>query len=54
MKPEIPLNSADEQDALTKWRLVLNWRPGQRKKIKNGYQKRVRQWIKLKLNGFIK
>lgn len=45
----IPLKSADEYDALTRWRRFLRFRPGQRKKVKRQYNKRLRRapWQKL-------
>jgi hypothetical protein len=42
----MPLGSADEYDALTRWKKFLKWRPGQRKKIKRTYNKRERRWLK--------
>jgi hypothetical protein len=39
----IPFVSGDEQDALTGWRKVLKFRPGERKRIKRRYQRRVRR-----------
>jgi hypothetical protein len=38
----IPMNSADEFDALTPWRHVCRWKPGMRKAIKRGYSRRQR------------
>lgn len=46
MKPEIPLKGGDEYDMLTGWRHVLHHRPGQIKKIKRGYWKRVRRVLR--------
>jgi hypothetical protein len=37
------LIDGDEQDALTRWSEYLRWRPGQRKKIKNRYNRRWRR-----------
>jgi len=51
MKPEIPLVSGDEQDALTGWRKYLHWRPGQRKLIKRFHRHRIRRWWKRKIHG---
>jgi len=42
-KPELPMKSGAEHDALTRWRRFLNWRPGVRASIKRGYNKRVRR-----------
>jgi hypothetical protein len=39
----IPFVSGDEHDALTGWRKVLKFRPGERKEIKRRYQRRVRR-----------
>lgn len=39
----IKLNSGDEYDALTKAKKYFKWRAGQRKKIKRGYNKRIRR-----------
>jgi len=39
----IPLKNGDEFDALTGWKQFLNWRPGQRKKIKKKYNRRFRR-----------
>lgn len=38
--------SGDEVDAFTRWRHYLNWKPGQRKRIKRGYNRRERQMVK--------
>jgi len=37
------LKSAEEYDALTRWKSYLNWKPGQRKKIKNQHNRRIRR-----------
>lgn len=46
----IPMKTADEYDALTRWRHFLHWRAGERKRIKRGYNRRERrttkEWIK--------
>jgi hypothetical protein len=39
MRGEHPHN-ADEHDAFTRWRRVLNWRPGQRKQLKRRSHRR--------------
>jgi hypothetical protein len=46
MTQELPFKSGDEQDALTGWRRVIRFRPGERKRIKNTYVRRVRRWVK--------
>lgn len=43
---ELPLKSGDEQDALTRWRRYLRWRPGQKTRVKRSYRRRVRAWAK--------
>jgi hypothetical protein len=42
----IPFINGDEQDALTKWKSVYNWRPGQRKRVKRRYNRRMRRIVK--------
>lgn len=37
------MKKADEYDALSKWRLVYLWRPGERKRIKRRVSKRERR-----------
>jgi len=37
------MSSGDEYDALTKWKRVFEWRPGTRKAIKRGFNKRERR-----------
>jgi hypothetical protein len=39
----IPMKGGDEYDALTRWKRFLRWRPGERKAIKRGYNKRARR-----------
>ena len=46
MKMLIPLNSGDEQDALTPWRHYLGFKAGERKSIKKRYNKRLRRFLK--------
>ena len=46
MAQELPFKSGDEQDALTGWRRVIAWRPGQRKRIKRVYRRRVRAYVR--------
>ena len=46
MPKPIPLKGGDEQDALTKTRHCYRWRPGERKRVKRKYNKRVRQFAK--------
>jgi hypothetical protein len=38
----IPMTSGDEFDALTRWRHFLHWKPGARKAINRGYNRRQR------------
>lgn len=45
-QPKIKLRNGDEEDALTGWRKVLNFKPGQRKKEKKKYNKRLRKFFK--------
>lgn len=40
------LKGGDEYDCLTRWRHVLGWKPGEKRRIKRGYNKRVRREIK--------
>lgn len=49
MTQELPFKSGDEQDALTGWRKVLRFRPGERKRVKNVYVRRVRRETKKNL-----
>jgi len=37
------LKSGDEYDAVTSWRHVLNWKAGERKRIKRRLNKRFRR-----------
>ena len=37
------MKSGDEYDALTRWRRLLRWRPGQRRRIKQQHNKRLRR-----------
>jgi|GEM_PF-6083279 len=41
--------SGDEVDALTRWRKYLKWRAGERKRVKQKYNRRERKSVKLKL-----
>jgi len=50
MKTILPMKSADEYDALTKWKKFIAWRPGQRKRIKNAYNRRIRRQGDLSLH----
>lgn len=43
------MTSGDEYDALTRWRHVLHWKPGARKAIKRGYNRRQRVRMRLAL-----
>lgn len=49
MKPEIPLKSGDETDVFTKWRHWLRWKPGEIKRVKRLYWKKVRKFWKKKI-----
>ncbi len=51
MKGEIPLANGEEQDALTRWKRYLHWKPGERKKIKRAYNKRARKQAKERGHG---
>ena len=42
MRGRIPLHG-DEEDALTRAKRFYLWRPGRRKEIKRGYNKRARK-----------
>lgn len=43
----VPLISGDEYDALSKRsRALLSWRPGERRRIKRGYWRRLRVAVK--------
>lgn len=42
----VKLKGGDEHDCLTRWRHVLGWKPGEKKRIKRGYNKRVRRETK--------
>ena len=46
VKGPIPMKGGDEYDALTRWAKLLFWKPGERQRIKRGYQRRVRKWWK--------
>ena len=37
------LRGGDEQDAFTGWRRFIRWKPGQLRKIKRGFWKRLRR-----------
>jgi hypothetical protein len=43
MLMRIKLKGGDEYDALTKAKKFCFWKPGERKKIKRGYNKRLRK-----------
>lgn len=38
-----PMKSGDEVDALTRWRHVLFWKPGERKAVKRSFNRRERR-----------
>ena len=42
----MPMRKAEEYDALTKTKRFLKWRRGVRKRIKQQYNKKERQWLK--------
>ena len=42
-----PMKKNVEFDAFTGWRYLLHWKSGDRKKIKRGYNKRVRKLFRL-------
>ena len=42
----VPLKGGEEYDALTRARKFYHWRPGVLRKIKRGYNKRVRREAK--------
>ena len=50
MKREIPLKGGDEYDGLTRWRKFLYWKPGERKAIKRGFNRRERHTQKRRTN----
>lgn len=39
----VPMRGGDEVDAFTRWRHNLHWRAGQRRKVKQRYNRRVRR-----------
>jgi len=43
MAKRIPMKTGDEYDALARWKRYLHWRPGERKRIKRGYNRRARR-----------
>lgn len=45
----IPFIDGEEQDALTRWKRYLHWKPGERKRIKRQYNKRIRRNTKRSL-----
>lgn len=40
----------DEFDALTRWKRILRWRGGERKKMKRKFNKRIRRKVKRELS----
>ena len=46
MKGEIPMRGGGEYDALSGWKKYFKFKPGTRKKIKRGFRKRVRRFVK--------
>ena len=45
------LKSGDEQDAVTRWRHLLAWRPGDRRRIKRRLNRRDRRETRLALRA---
>lgn len=43
MGPRLPTRSGDEHDAVTRWRHVLHWSPGERARIKRRMRRRERR-----------
>ena len=43
------MKTGDEYDAFTGWKRYLHWRPGERKRIKRGYNRRARRLAKLEI-----
>ena len=41
----VPLKGAEERDALTGWRRLLNFKPGERKAAKITFNRRVRRQL---------
>ena len=39
----VSMKNGDEYDALTKWKKVFDWNPGERKWIKKGFNRRERR-----------
>ena len=37
------MKSSDEYDALTRWKNLFHWKPGERKRIKQQYNRRIRR-----------
>ena len=50
---KIPLKSGDEYDALTKAKNYCFWKPGQRKRIKRGYNRRLRKISRQELSSIV-
>lgn len=46
MTERIPLKGGAEHGALSGWRRVFKFRPGERKKAKRSYARRLRKWLK--------
>jgi len=46
---EIPTKGGDEHDAFSRFKRVLHWRPGERKAIKRGFNKRARKLARLRV-----
>lgn len=51
MAKRIPMKSGAEYDALTRWKKFLHWAPGERKKIKQKYNRRERKLAKMEIRS---
>ncbi len=49
MAKRIPMKTGDEYDAFTWWKRYCHWRPGERKRIKRGYNRRARRLAKMEI-----
>ena len=50
MRGRIPSQGGDEHDAFTRWRQLLHWQAGELRRIKRGYNKRMRKAGKRETN----
>ncbi len=46
MEQRLPMATAAEIDAFTKWRRVVRWTPGALRAVKKGYRRRARRFQK--------